>query len=425
MMASHCYLTARSEFMIIQNKIIEQLQAKWDRFAAFNDSSRDEAKEYREALERLAGMNAESLLALLADEETPGAWPTSEFEAAPGLRLSFPERFGNHQEARAWACEKLLDHATFAVDGSQIKRDQDFSLPVAAVQVAWFENRHTRDARSAHSAHSGSYTKDIALEVLTPDDLIVEFDGDQVYSEQRVNARRFELEIETLCRLMEKAAAERQSSSKLPIALFDSSLVISFADRLQDEMRNRHVKAMLKLLRCSEQTGVPVVGYIDCTQARDLANMLAICCKDLTEASRVNDPQLIGELLGWGDRTPLFICARGGADRKRKGVLEDFEEYRRGVGFIYLRTNSSTPPARLEIPLWVYKQGLLDEVIDLVRAEVIVGNGYPYVIEAADAAAVLTARDRDAFHVLFQKFAEQQGVKVRGSQKATSKARRR
>lgn len=420
MMASSCYLKASAEIMIIQNKIIEQLQAKWDRFAAFNNSSRDEAKEYREALERLAGMNSASLLAELSDEETPGALPTAEFDAAPGLCLGFPERFSNHQEARAWACERLLDHATFAVDGSQIKRDQDFNLPVAAVQVAWFENRHSR---------SGAYTKDIALEVLTPDELIVEFDGDQVYSEQRVNVRRFELEIETLCRLMEKTSAERGLSSKLPVALpvalFDSSLVISFADRLQDEMRTRHVKAMLKLLRCSEQSGVPVVGYIDCTQARDLTNMLAMCCKDLTEASRVNDPQLIAELLDWGDRTPLFVCARGGADRKRKGVLEDFEEYRRGVGFVYLRTNSSTPPARLEIPLWVHQQGLLDEVIDLVRAEVIVGNGYPYVIEAADAAAVLTARDRDAFHVLFQKFAEQQGVKVRGSQKATSKARRR
>jgi hypothetical protein len=402
--------------MIIQHKIIEQLRAKWDRFAAFNNSSKDEAQEYREALKKLAEMSSESLLLELANEDTPGALPTAEFDSAPGLCLNFPERFNNHQEARDWASEKLLDHVTFAVDGSQIKQDPDVSVPVAAVQIGWFENRHTRD---------GGYTKDISIEILTPDELMVEFDGDRVYSEQRVNVRRFELEIETLCRLMHKAAAERDLSSKLSIALFDSSLVISFADRLQDKIRSRHVSAMLKLLRCSEQTGVPVVGYIDCSQARDLTNMLSTCCRDLKEASRVNDPQLLEDLLGWGARTPIFVCARGGADRKRKGVLEDFEEYRRGIGFVYLKTNSLSPSARLEIPLWVCKQGLLDEVVDLVRAEVIVGNGYPYVIESAGAAAVLTNRDREAFHVLFQKFAEQQGVKVRGSLKARSKVRRR
>ena len=81
--------------------------------------------------------------------------------------------------------------------------------------------------------------------------------------------------------------------------------------------------------------------------------------------------------------------------------------------------------ARLDIPLWVYERGLLDEVINLVRAEVIVGNGYPYVIETADAAAVINTRDREAFYAIFQRFAADVGVDLRVSQKAASKARRR
>jgi hypothetical protein len=68
---------------------------------------------------------------------------------------------------------------------------------------------------------------------------------------------------------------------------------------------------------------------------------------------------------------------------------------------------------------------LLDQVIDLVRAEAIVGNGYPYVIQSADAAAVVTARDREAFYAIFHRFAEEQGIQLRTSQKAASKARRR
>jgi hypothetical protein len=44
-----------------------------------------------------------------------------------------------------------------AVDGSQIRSDDDFSIPVAAAQVAWFENRRTVDRH---------YVKDARLEVL-------------------------------------------------------------------------------------------------------------------------------------------------------------------------------------------------------------------------------------------------------------------
>jgi NurA domain len=401
--------------MILNHKIVEQLREKWPQFAAFNDTSRDDAQDYRAALKRLARLSCESLLSLLSGETTPGALPTAEFETAPDLRLEFPITFRNHQEARSWAYEVLLDHTTFAVDGSQIRPEPGLSIPIAAVQVALFENRHRLEA---------SYSKDIALEILTPDELLVEFNGDRILSEQTVSARRFELEIETLCGLMERLAANREQSSQLAVALFDSSLVISFADRLQEEMRARHVDAMLKLLRCSEQTGIPVVGYVDTSYSRDLTNMLAYCFQ-LKEAQRVHDAQITGDSLKWGDRTPLFICARGGADRRHPGVLESFEEYRRGIGFVYLRTNANTPPARLEIPLWVYDRGLLNEVIDIVRAEVIVGNGYPYVIETADAAAVITSREREAFYAIFQRFAKEQGVTLRFSQKVRSKTRRR
>jgi NurA domain len=401
--------------MILNHKIVEQLREKWPQFAAFNDTSRDDAQDYRAALKRLAHLSCESLLSLLSGGPTPGALPTAEFETAPDLRLEFPIAFRNHQEARSWAYDVLLDHTTFAVDGSQIRPEPGLSIPIAAVQVALFENRHRIEA---------SYAKEIAFEILTPEELLVEFNGDRIFSEQTVSARRFELEIETLCGLMERLAAAREQSGQLAVALFDSSLVISFADRLQEEMRARHVNAMLNLLRCSEQTGIPVVGYVDTSYARDLTNMLAHCFQ-LNEAQRVHDAQITGDALEWGDRTPLFICARGGADRKHPGVLDSFEEYRRGIGFVYLRTNANTPPARLEIPLWVYDRGLLNEVIDIVRADVIVGNGYPYVIETADAAAVITSREREAFYAIFQRFAKEQGVTLRFSQKVRSKTRRR
>lgn len=401
--------------MILHHKIVAQLREKWPGFVAFDASYRHEATGFRSALNRISELSSGEIIALLANEQTPGALPTDEFDSTRKCCLKFPQRFNNHQEARTWACETLLEHTTFAVDGSQIRHDPNFNIPVAAVQVAWFENCHTQ---------GGRYSKDLKFEVLGPEELLIEYNGDQVYSEQQVNLHRFELEIETLCQLMEKTSSAREQCLKLPLALFDSSLVISFADRLHGAMRDRHVKAMLKLLRCSEKTGIPLVGYVDMTYARDLTHMITNCSEQ-SEALRVHDAQLVNDLLSWGDRTPYFICARGGADRNREGVLESFEEYRRKIGFVYLKTNSTTPPARLEIPLWVFERGLLDEVIDLVRAEIIVGNGYPYVIEAADATAVIGSPDRDAFYAIFHRFAREHGVETRISQKATSKLRRR
>jgi hypothetical protein len=397
--------------MIQREMILQQLQSKRDKFVAFEDSFQNEAGQYMDALDRMSILPGSELAKRLAFIETPGALPTAEFEVAPDLRVEFPHKWKNHQEAREWAFDALLDHPTFAVDGSQIRPDGDFSIPVAAVQVAWFENRHTLDGR---------YVKDARFEVLTPEDLTVEFGDDRVISEQQVNLRRFELEIESLCKSMMNLG----DSSKLAVAFFDSSLAISFADRLQGEARERHVRAMLELLRTSERTGVPVVGYVDDSRARDLIHMIASLFK-MKDAQKIHDAWLIGSRLTWGARTPMFICARGGADRKQEGILEKFEEYRRGVGFVYLKTGAQAPPARLEIPSWVLERGLLDQLIDLVIAEVVVGNGYPYVIQSADAAAVINSSDRDAFQAIFQRFAREQKIDLRISQKNASKSRRR
>ncbi|MFN7931625.1 MAG: DNA double-strand break repair nuclease NurA [Blastocatellia bacterium] len=401
--------------MLFRDKIFAQLEAKQAGFRDYNDDARHEAAVYAEALQQLAGLSSREILRRVVTIATPGALPTEEFDATPQLRVRFPHEFHNHENARQWAYQALLQHTTLAADGSQILPVKEFSIPVAAVQVAWFINQHT---------HAGSYQKDVDFQVLAPQELMIEYNGERNISEQAVNLRRFELEINTLCRVMQQIAADAAQMEKRPLALFDSSLVISFVDRLQQEQRTQYTNLVLQLLRCSEETRVPLIGYVDTSYARDLTHLLENCFS-LRESEQIHDAQLVNGLLQWGDRTPLFVCARGSADKKQQGVLEGFAEYRRGIGFTYLKTHSTLPPARLEIPLWIAEQGWLDEVIDLVRAETIVGNGYPYVLETADAAAVISARDRDAFYAIFQKFAEQQRIDLRISQKAVSKFRRR
>jgi hypothetical protein len=95
------------------------------------------------------------------------------------------------------------------------------------------------------------------------------------------------------------------------------------------------------------------------------------------------------------------------------------------VAFVYLQTASARPPARIEFPRWVLEAGLLDTVVDVVRAETVAGTGYPYAIETADAAAVIRAADRAQFYALFQAFVERAGLSFTFSHKVLSKSRRR
>ena len=69
--------------------------------------------------------------------------------------------------------------------------------------------------------------------------------------------------------------------------------------------------------------------------------------------------------------------------------------------------------------------GVKGAPVDTVRGEVVVGNGYPYAIEAADATAVITTRDRETFYAVFQEFAERERLDLRIARKAISKAQRR
>jgi hypothetical protein len=183
---------------------------------------------------------------------------------------------------------------------------------------------------------------------------------------------------------------------------------------------------------------VPLLGYIDTSYARDIVTMLHAlmgATDDQTalpaEARGLSDPLLWHGALGWGDRTPAFFSARydlarmgyGAGDGANDGAKDGAG--RGEVAFVYFQAALDRPPARIEFPRWLLDAGLLDRVLEVVRAEVIAGTGYPYPIEAADAVAVISAPDRAQFYALFQEFAEREGIQFSFSRKALSKSRRR
>jgi hypothetical protein len=124
--------------------------------------------------------------------------------------------------------------------------------------------------------------------------------------------------------------------------------------------------------------------------------------------------------MAWGDRTTAWTCAR------KDAVLPlDEHKYYNRICFLYLKTTADGPPARLELPCWLLEAGELERVVNMVRAECVVGNGYPYPVETADAVAVITVPDRERFYRAFQEFAEKEGLPLQFSRKAVSKRGRR
>jgi hypothetical protein len=397
--------------MFVQSKVVAALEQNADAFMSEESRSSDEIEALRRLLQMIAGWPREQLLTALAGAPFPGALPTEEHGRAGRPVIPFPLRWENHEQARAWALKVLRGRPTFAADGSQIASQRGAGMPAALAQVGWFENPHEAGA---------PYEKDLRVEVLPPElTRYATEDEGYIDSELAVSLRRYQLETERVTEYLRGHAGD----PRRPVAFFDGSLVASFAARLPDDVRAAYLRATLTMLSASRQARVPLIGYVDTSFARDLVEMASRATAG--RSPRASDAAVLrGLMTWWGDRSPACICAR--AD----GILQDYadaagDDWRYQTAFVYLLTATDAPPARLEFPLWVLEDGRLDDVLDIVRAEVVVGNGYPYALETADALAVLSAEDREKFSATFQEFARRHDLPVRRSRKAQSKRQRR
>ncbi|MGC9469043.1 MAG: DNA double-strand break repair nuclease NurA [Anaerolineae bacterium] len=394
--------------MFHREKVIAALEAKAERFASYEAKHANALVAYETALAELTQLSREEVEARLASTVWPGARPTAEHDVYPQLIVPFEHDWENHEQARAWALEVLAGVPTIAVDGSQIAPSTELSFPVGAIQIGWFVNPHTA---------GGDYVKSIEFEVLAPDELGDET-GAQGFPDWRVNLQRFIGECEYLMVWMETYA----EAAPKPVCFFDGSLIVSFVQQMRPERQRRYIQAVKALMAASERTRVPLVGFIDTSMASDLLTML----NTLTEsrgARTLSDGALIRPRMGWGERTTAWICARDDQVEPLEG--DGGGKYYEDVVFVYLKTTADGPPARLDLPRWILEAGELERVVDIVRAECIVGNGYPYAVETADAVAVITHQDRERFYRVLQEFVRRRHLPLRFRRKAISKRGRR
>jgi NurA domain len=386
--------------MIYRELLAVQLGEKTSDFQTFNHNQRDSLEVYLSKIKRLEQTSLESIKRILHIGEATGAMPCGELERHKSLTIPFAETWKNHEESRGWAFEVLKNRTTFAVDGSQIPPSRDVSLMVAAVQVGWFENPHSDTKR---------YEKNAEFFILSPSDLM------PTPAESRVNERRIEEEVRKTEGFLRKKQGWFERGERMPLAFYDNTLLVPFP--LATESQGKYAAQMVALIKLSEETKVPLVGYVARSLSKDLMTMLDAFDAEKTNGNLHFDADLLFPrvLKSWGERTSFLYS-------KRQGLTEIFGD---SIGFVYLQTTRDSSPARLDLPAWIYENGLLDEVLDVVRAECVVGLGYPYAIETADATALISIADREIFYRSLEQFTKENDINFTRSRKTASKGRRR
>jgi hypothetical protein len=397
--------------MLFRHLLNDQLEKKRDDFVRFFDEQSVKLGSYSRIIGQIEAAGYEELRRRWASVDDIGAFPADELERIKSFTAGFDHAWQNHEQARRWAAQVLDGRTTFAADGSQIYAAKETTLPVAAVQIGWFENPHDETL---------SFEKNATFELLSPEDLLKDQE-EPMNPETRVGERRFHAEVDKAAEFLSKRKGWRERGERMPLAFFDGTLLVSFS-LPQTTLQESFISAMVDLVRHSRDCEVPVIGFVDRSFARDLLTFFdAFDGRGQTGDRTLYDAAVLsgGILSGWGERTCFCYSKRRGL-----GAFNDADG-KSIVGFSYLRLTFDGPPARLDIPSWIYEARLLDEVIDVVRAESVVGLGYPYALETADQAAVISTADRNIFLRALQGLASREKLNFSVARKAASKGRRR
>lgn len=396
--------------MLFRDKMQQELDAKSSEFRSFLTKLFDDVGFYAQTISEIESVSYADLEALIGSEANVGAMPATEVGSCKSFARLFDVEWKNHEQARNWALNVLEGRTTFAADGSQIYAAKKTSVPVAAIQIGWFENPHNE---------SRPYGKGASFEILTPDDLFRDQE-DPMNPDIRVEERRYLGEVARISEFLQDRKGWKERGEPMPLAFFDNPLLVPFS---QKGLQKSFLEATVKLVSLSRETRVPLVGYVDRSFSRDLISLLdRFGGRSGDAASGLYDAALLfrSNKASWGSRTCFFYSRRRG--------LENFVDPQTGVssiGFCYLHTTADSAPARLDLPSWIYEDELLEETVDIVRAECIIGLGYPYVLESADHAAVISAGDREVFFRALQEFASREKLNFSVSRKDESKQRRR
>ncbi len=228
-----------------------------------------------------------------------------------------------------WFLRVLKGKRVVGVDGSQMSPLREFGIPIGIVQVAkiWVVHGEGKFGRSFRTT-------------------FVELD-------ENLDLVRFKAELEMLMEDMD-------GKSWL---FFDGSFTPYVSDQ---NVKENILKIVFEIVRKSEETETPLVGYVDRSFSKDLAKSLGLDVYDTYLLSDVMDVFSYTQPLG------------------------------RGICYCYLMVNPSMP-VRIEFPEWM--KDMHEELVKTVFAECLLGKtrGYPYILERAHQYSCIDAKTRASF----------------------------
>ncbi|MGC8875434.1 MAG: DNA double-strand break repair nuclease NurA [Chloroflexia bacterium] len=203
-------------------------------------------------------------------------------------------------------------------------------------------------------------------------------------------------------------------------------------EALKEEYLCRSVAALAQL----EQAQIPLLSFTSMPRHREVVHtLLALVCPPERQLACGDCEQPLAEcltyrplldrdlfaMLPFGTRSPLFQPVYHGDIAWRLPLAARRNDPE--LCFFYLNTGEI---ARVELPRWIVRAGLLDTVHAIVldqcrpgRAEV---PGYPLALSLAHHEAVLTAEDRRAVEWLIEEALARHGFVAPPSAKARMKA---
>ncbi len=328
-----------------------------------------------------------------------GAIPIEQYREFIPLEKSFT----SIEEMKKWAAQILNGKILVGVDGSQIYTSSDFNIPVGFVQAAAFWIKYGREG--------SQYDYDFLSQAYIGTEAIENKEGEPL-NRMSIDQRRLSMEIE----LASKIIREHAGRGEKVFLMMDTPIVLRYLIWAEDSVKEAMCKNMVKLLDFCEETQTILLGYTDFSLARDitltLKKMLGI-----EDEVKVSDISIVGPLLargGFGSRTPAF--------KIQHNLLKDFYgRHSDKIGFFYQKVHSDLP-VRVEFPLWVHSEGMIDEVSRVVAAQTVLGDGYPYVLLRAHEIAILDGEDRERFYDLVTWFLREEcGMLFRETAKAERK----
>lgn len=428
------------DYMEVQNKLKDKLK-EFQEFNVDTEQELNKLSDYAKDTFKLDYNQIIQKLNLLAHK---GAIPSKEY--MHGLIIKYPETYRPHQEMINWAKDNIQNKIVVGTDGSQIYQVNEINIPVALVQVVRYCNEH--------SLHSKSYSSDRKIDVLPPKELYYLDDSQkETTSQQPVDAKRFYYEMKMLVESMQQFH-NKNIDPKDILCLTDGSLVLSFLYTTAEKPKKQYFEALEDVIKHSSMYKYPIVGYVDSSAAKDIANMLFYLNdiqlgkpksdeetesdeNELKEGSfnEGTDPnqspvKIISDVkvidtycrnmlnynLQWGDRTCAFICDRNDIIYKQYP-----EKIKSRIAFFYIKLNS-VALSRVEFPEWCLDySGMVENIAHLMRVESVIGSGYPYTLDQCHHKCVIHSDERNKFLRLFQVFGDQNGLKIKINNKSRSK----